>query len=162
MAGGSGRVTFFVESQEQGQYSVEIEGRRGEFLTGTFEVSRALDPANLSLSDLVIAPAQVEPFNPVTIRLVASNRGELDGRNELEFRINGVLTELRSVVVPGGSSIDVEFGFEPPRRCFHCRDYRSRGDRGACQRRDYGSGADTTSAALVRGWPHNTIAGPAG
>ena len=114
LAGETGRVTFFVEREEQGEYSIEVEGRRGEFLRSTFEISRALDPANLSLSDLIITPALVEPFNPVTIKLVATNRGEVDGRTELEFRINGVLTELRSLVIPGGTALDVEFVFEPP------------------------------------------------
>ena len=46
-------------------------------MRSTFEISRALDPANLSLSDLIITPALVEPFNPVTIKLVATNRGEV-------------------------------------------------------------------------------------
>ena len=32
----------------------------------------------------------------------------------MEFRINGVLTELRSLVIPGDTALDVEFVFEPP------------------------------------------------
>ena len=115
LAGASGSVTFFVEREEQGQYRVEIEGRAGEEpLTGTFEVSRPLDAANLSLSNLSITPAQVRPFERVTISVTATNAGELDGRTELEFRINGVLTELRSLIVPGNGSIPVDFVFEPP------------------------------------------------
>lgn len=112
--GEQGTVSFFVLREEQGQYDVEIEGREGEILQSAFSVFRKIEPALLSFTDLVVPTEDVIPGDPITIRMFVTNAGEADGRTEIEFRINEVLTELRSLSVPGRGRVEVLFEFIPP------------------------------------------------
>ena len=115
LEGGEERtVRFFVAREEEGRYVVEIEGRTGEFLTGAFDVFRKLDPAVLSFTPLVITPELVRPGEPVQISMFVVNAGGDDGRTEVELRINNVLTEIRSLSVPGLGRVEVIFEFIPP------------------------------------------------
>ena len=104
-----GTVRFFVQREEQGRYDVEIEG-----LSGAFDVFKKLDPANLSFSNLAITPEEATPGEPVKISMFAGNSGEQDGRTDIEFRINDVLTELRALSVPASGRVEVIFEFVPP------------------------------------------------
>ena len=112
--GGVATVRFFVLREEQGVYDVQIEGRAGEFLTGSFSVFKKIDPANLSFSSLLITPPEVRPGEPVTISLFVANIGDEDGSTQVELRINDVLTELRSLSIPAGQSVEALFVFIPP------------------------------------------------
>ena len=115
LAGGQvGTIRFIVAREEQGRYQVEIEARKGEILTGVFDVFKKIDPAQLRFRDLVITPDEVVPGRLVTISMFVENTSDQDGRTEIEFRINEVLTELRSQFVPGRGSIEVLFLFTPP------------------------------------------------
>ena len=120
--GEEGRVSFFVSRDEQGTYQVDVEG-----LGDSFDVFEKILAQDLRFSDLVITPAEVRPGQPVTLRMSVENLGG-DGRAEIEFRINGVLTELRSISVPGGATVPVTFEFTPPaRREIYGGVYRSLG-----------------------------------
>ena len=115
LAGGQeGTVRFIIARAEQGRYQVEIEARKGEILTGAFDVFKKIDPAELRFRDLVITPGDVAPGRLVTISMFVENTSDQDGRTEIAFRINDVLTELRSQFVPGRGSIEVLFLFTPP------------------------------------------------
>ena len=117
LAGGErGTVTFFVLSEvdDDGQFDVEIEGRKGEFLTGTYGVFKALAPANLSYSDLKIEPEEVRPGEPVEITMFITNADGEGGRTVIELRINEVLTEIWSLSIPGEQTVPVSFEFIPP------------------------------------------------
>ena len=107
--GEEGRVSFFVSREEQGTYQVDVQG-----LGDTFDVFRKIDAAQLRFSGLVITPAEVRPGEPATVSMFVENLGDEAGRTEIEFRINGVLTELRSVSVPGRERVSVTFEFTPP------------------------------------------------
>ena len=85
------------------------EGREGGF-----SVFDRLDPANLRFTDLIVSPAEALPGEPVRISFVIANQGEESGRTEVEFRINEVLTELRSLAVAGREQLRVVFEFVPP------------------------------------------------
>ena len=118
-AGEKGTVTFFEKREApQGRYDVQIEGRPGEFITGAFDVFTKINPADLRFTNLRIThaflPDSARPGQPVTITMDVENTGQQAGRTEIEFRINGVLFELRSVVVPGNGSVEVTFEFIPP------------------------------------------------
>ena len=93
---------------------MQVEGRRGELLRGRFDVFTTLGPLLLALSDLVIEPSAVAPGERVTITAFVENRSNVDGRTELELRINGVLADQRSVFVPAGGREQITFTFVPP------------------------------------------------
>ena len=105
----SGIITFFVLREVEGDYQIEVEGREGGF-----SVFDRLDPANLRFTDLIVSPAEALPGEPVRISFVIANQGEESGRTEVEFRINEVLTELRSLAVAGREQLRVVFEFVPP------------------------------------------------
>jgi hypothetical protein len=85
-----------------------------EGLGGSFSVFKRVDPANLRFTDLIISPAEVLPGEPVRISFVVANQGDESGRTEIELRINKVLTELRSISVPGKDQVRVVFQFVAP------------------------------------------------
>ena len=117
-ASSQGRIQFFVQRAEQGEYKVDIEG-----LPGTFEVFRKVKPADLRFSDLTvfrqgvqILPGEtVEPGDTLTIRMLVRNLGEEDGRTEFALRINDALSQILSKVVPFGTDgVTLEFDFLVP------------------------------------------------
>ena len=112
--GDTGTVSFFLVREVQGTYQVQVEGRRGELLRGRFDVFTTLGPLLLALSDLVIEPSAVAPGERVTITAFVENRSNVDGRTELDLRINGVLADQRSVFVPAGGREQITFTFVPP------------------------------------------------
>ena len=81
-----GTITFFVLREEQGDYEVEIEGRKDEFSRGSFGVFRKIDPARLTFIDLFIFPEEVRPGEPVLVTMSVVNEGLDAGRTEVEFR----------------------------------------------------------------------------
>ncbi len=109
-----GTVTFFVLREEQGAYEVEIEGRKDEFSRGSFGVFKKIDPARLTFIDLFVFPEEVRPGEPVFVTMSIVNEGLEAGRTEIEFRINEVLVEIRSVSVPGRGRAETVFEFFPP------------------------------------------------
>ena len=119
LAGGqTDTIRFFVIREEQGHYDVDVEG-----LPGAFDVFAKIRAADLELSQLkvflrgeeVLPGETVEPGDPLEITVTVRNEGRADGRAEVEFRINEVLTEIRSLAVPGNGRLeDVRFDFTPP------------------------------------------------
>ena len=116
--GETGTVSFFVTNTDPGHYSVEVEG-----LPGEFDVFSKIASDDLSLADLKVllrgrelaAGATVEPGDPLQFSVTVLNDGAIDGVADLEFRINGVLTELRALALPArGRLEDVRFDFTPP------------------------------------------------
>ena len=117
-AGSEGRIQFFVQRAEQGEYKVDIEG-----LPGTFEVFKKVQPADLRFSDLtvfrgsvlILSGETVEPGDTLTIRMLVRNVGQEDGRTEFALRINSALSQILSKVVPfGPDGVIVEFDFLVP------------------------------------------------
>ena len=110
LAGGEqGTVSFLFTPEVEGRYEVDVEG-----VKGAFDVVRGTEPALLRFSDLVITPEVVALGDPVTLSMFVENLGDEDSTVEIEFRINDVLFELRSVLVPGRISVEVIFEFTPP------------------------------------------------
>ena len=115
-AGETGQLRFFFLTPEDvdGRYEVEIEGRRGEVLTGFFDVFTKIEADALRFSNLAISPATVRPGEPVTISMFVSNDSDTDGRTEIELFINGELFAVKSQFVPARGSVEVIFEFIPP------------------------------------------------
>ena len=110
LAGGEqGTVSFLFTPEVEGRYEVDVEG-----VKGAFDVVSGTEPALLRFTNLTITPELVAPGELVTLSMFVENLGDEDSTVEIEFRINDVLFELRSVVVPGRISVEVIFEFTPP------------------------------------------------
>ena len=66
-------------------------------------------PANLSLSNLSIEPAQVEAGQPVTISVTATNTGNSDGSFNINLNIEDETEEAKMVSIAAGGSTAVTF-----------------------------------------------------
>ena len=116
--GETGTVSFFVTNSDPGHYRVEVEG-----LPGEFDVFSKIGSDDLGLADLKVlrrgqelaAGETVEPGDPLQFSVTVLNNGAIDGVADVEFRINGVLSELRALALPArGRLEDVRFDFTPP------------------------------------------------
>ena len=102
-------IRFLAPPKEQGSFVVDITD-----VTNGFELVRKLNPADITFSGLTIKPDLPRPGSPVTIGMVVENRGDLLGQAEIEIRINGVLTELRSLSLRPGRIVPWTLEFTPP------------------------------------------------
>ena len=105
--GEKGTMRFFLSREQLGRYEVDLAGMRGAFEVTT------LDPP-IRLGPLTITPEHAVTGQPVSVRVHVETLSQAGGRTEIEFRVNGVLFELRSVAVPGRSGVEVVFEFTPP------------------------------------------------
>lgn len=71
--------------------------------------TKAPEPANLALSNLVINPTEVLPTQEVTITAMVCNSGDLSGIMAVDLLINGVAEQSKTVGVSGGSCQPVTF-----------------------------------------------------
>jgi len=99
--GESTAVSFTLTEEEPGTYVVSVDG-----LTGSF---RVLKPAEFALSNLTIAPAEVEAGKPVTVSAVVTNTGEVEGSYNVTLYVNTAVEGNRTVTLPGGGSATVNF-----------------------------------------------------
>ena len=105
LAGGSqGTVTFTVMKEETGKYNVGV----GE-LSGSFDVAMQLDAELLTFGNLKIDPSLVAPGEDVTLKVLATNSSQRSGKFDIELTINDVLTDIASIVLAAGESVEVEF-----------------------------------------------------
>lgn len=102
--GEQGQALFFISQEREGTYQIEVEG-----LQGVLGVARPLEPADIRFTSLRVAPKEVAPGEPVTVALQIQNLGDLAGKVDLEVLINGVLTEIRPVRIPGGITASLSF-----------------------------------------------------
>lgn len=73
------------------------------------KTKRPPEPANLSLSNLVVSPTEVLPTQEVVITATVCNSGELTGTMSVDLLINGVAEQSQTVGVSGGSCQSVTF-----------------------------------------------------
>jgi len=99
--GASTEVSFTIEEDDPGSHSVVIGA-----LTSTFNV---LQPAEFEISDLSIAPDQVEEGGEVTISVSVSNIGEEEGSHTVELKLDGSATDDKSLTLEGGADTTVSF-----------------------------------------------------
>ena len=79
---------------------------------GDWEISYVLPiiiPASFTISDLAVAPTEVEVGDEVTISATVANVGGTEGSYNVALEINGVVEETKTVMLAGGASTTVEF-----------------------------------------------------
>jgi hypothetical protein len=94
-------VSFIIVEDDPGSHGVGVGA-----LTGTFNV---LQPAEFEISDLSIAPDEVEEGGEVTISVSVSNIGEEEGSHTVELKLDGSVTDDRSLTLEGGADTTVSF-----------------------------------------------------
>jgi len=94
-------VSFTIVEDDPGSHSVGIGA-----LTDTFNV---LTPAEFEISDLSIAPDETEEGGEVTISVSVSNIGEEEGSHTVELKLDGSVTDDKSVTLEGGADTTVTF-----------------------------------------------------
>ena len=66
-------------------------------------------PAEFKLSNLVIDPTEVEPKETVTISVVVTNVGGLEGTYTVTLKINNIVEATKDVTLVGGATETVTF-----------------------------------------------------
>jgi len=78
-------------------------------LTGRARQERAVSPAEMNTSYLLIDPVQVLPGQQVTVSANICNNGEERGSHPAALSVNGVAEQSQSIAVSGGSCQTVVF-----------------------------------------------------
>ncbi len=108
LAGGaSATVTFTITRDNEGTYTVDVNGLTGKFVVKAGALPPK--PAAFTVSALTVSPAEVEIKQPVTVSIAVRNTGEAAGNYSVTLKINGVNVETKSVAVAGGASQTVTF-----------------------------------------------------
>ncbi len=79
---------------------------------GDWEISYVLPitiPASFTISNLAVAPSEVEAGDEVTISATVTNVGGTEGSYSFALEINGVAEETKTVMLAAGASATVEF-----------------------------------------------------
>ena len=100
-------VIFTTTQDSPGTYTVEIE-----HLSGTFTVeatSSPSNPASFATSNLTISPRDVKCGEDVSISILVTNTGDLQGTHRVELKINGAVTASQDVFLEGGASQSAVF-----------------------------------------------------
>ena len=66
-------------------------------------------PAEFILFDLSIAPAEIKPREEITIGVLVTNVGDLEGSTTVDLLVNGVKEQSKSVTLAGGAQTTVSF-----------------------------------------------------
>ncbi|HEY40240.1 MAG TPA: PKD domain-containing protein [Dehalococcoidia bacterium] len=111
LAGGTSQHVSFTTAQDAaGEYTVGIGDLTGSFTVTTSAVTEPdEEPATFVVSNLSVSPAEVAIGETVTITVLVSNTGDLEGTYQLVLKIAGEVVATRSVTLAGGASQEVTF-----------------------------------------------------
>jgi len=96
-------VEFMVTENNEGSYSVKIEG-----LNGTFIITDMPPPTTLEISNLNISPYEAWANEPIKISVKVSNIGNETLSYPLAFRVNDVVRETKTIQLSEGENTTVE------------------------------------------------------
>ena len=110
-AGESQAVSFSVTKEEAGSYSVDVSGLTGSFTVQEEVVPPVVPPvpAAFAISNLSISPAEVDIGGSVTISVLVTNTGNLEGACQVTLEIDNKMVETQEVTLAGGASDTVTF-----------------------------------------------------
>jgi len=94
-------VSFTIVEYDPGSHGVGVEA-----LTDTFKV---LKPAEFDVSGLSIDPDELEEGGEVTISVSVCNIGEEAGSHTVGLKLDGSMTDDRSLTLEGGADATVSF-----------------------------------------------------
>jgi len=110
-AGSSQGVSFSVTKEEGGIYRVIVDGLSGSFtvVAPAPAPPPPAPPAAFSISNLVISPAEADIGQTVTISLLVTNTGGLEGTYEVTLEINNLVVDTKEVTIAADASKTVTF-----------------------------------------------------
>lgn len=103
----SGEATFTTTAEGRGSIVVSVNGQPRRI--------QVLAPAEFVTDGVDVSPnpANVNALLPVSVVVRLSNIGDVEGLHTVDFMIDNVVVESRSVTVGGGQSADELFTFVP-------------------------------------------------
>ncbi|MFC1904451.1 CARDB domain-containing protein [Chloroflexota bacterium] len=105
LAGGTSQsITFNVSKDTAGTYEIAIDG-----LSGTFTIKVPPQPGVFTVSSLVVAPAEVEIGETVTIDVLVTNTGDFEHTDVVKLKINGEVIDTKEVTLAGGADQKLTF-----------------------------------------------------
>ncbi|MBA5942710.1 MAG: PGF-CTERM sorting domain-containing protein [Methanophagales archaeon] len=107
-------ATIDTTGMVPGMYTIEADDGDGNIDTVVVELLPEVpvvvpDPAEFTVANLVIRPAEVEPGETVTIRATVTNIGDEEGTHTLTLTIDGREIETRDVTLAGDATETVTF-----------------------------------------------------
>lgn len=100
--GESREFSLVFKAGPAGEHTVDIGGN-----IALFTVSAP--PADISILDLFLSAGEVDPGEPVDVKVVAGNSGGTGGSYEVMLRFDGIDTETRTIEVAPGEKLEVVF-----------------------------------------------------
>jgi len=106
-------VTFTVEKEIAGTYLVDIGDCAGSFIVKEPVISESEpEAAAFVISSLTISPDEVDAGDAVTVSVVVTNTGELEGTEEVILQLNGEVVSTEAVTLAGGTNRTVTFNLD--------------------------------------------------
>lgn len=103
-AGGSQKVSHTLKKAVAGIYSVDVNGKTGQF--AVFAPLPPLPaPASFAISSISVIPGEVKPGEQVTISAVVTNSGGSEGKYTVILKVNN-LEEARKEIALGASKTE--------------------------------------------------------
>ena len=110
LAGGASEtVTFTTTRDVPGTYIVTVDSLSGTFRVKAPPPPPPARPAAFVSSDLSITPAEVAIGETVTISILVTNTGDLEGTYQATLKIDNVVVDTKEVTLAGGDSETVTF-----------------------------------------------------
>lgn len=100
-------VVFKINPDVPGKYTLSVGDKES-----TLEVVAPV-PATFRVGNLEIKPAKCKPSDNVVITADIANTGELEGKYNVQLKINGTTTQTSQINVTAGSISSVTFKFNP-------------------------------------------------
>jgi hypothetical protein len=107
-SGTSTTVVFVVVPERVGSFTIDVAG-----LKGSLDVGSLLSDDFLNVTDLEITPGEVEPGEPVTITVSATNGHTQRGKFDISLKINNALMAIQPTLLGAGARKTVTFIYVP-------------------------------------------------
>ena len=100
---GATQATTFTVNKDGGEYYAEVDGLSGIFII------IPLDPANFTISNLIIAPERAKQGENIIISAMVTNNGELPGTYSAALKLKGAIESTEDVDLSPGESRKISF-----------------------------------------------------
>jgi hypothetical protein len=110
---GASQATTFTVNKDGGEYYAEVDGLSGIFII------IPLDPANFTISNLIIAPERAKQGENVIISAIVTNNGELSGTYSAVLKLKGAIESTEDVDLSPGESRKISFKIDKPTPGFY-------------------------------------------
>jgi len=100
---GASQATTFTVNKDGGEYYAEVDGLSGIFII------IPLDPANFTISNLIIAPERARQGENVIISAMVTNNGELPGTYSATLKLKGAVESTEDIDLSPGESRKISF-----------------------------------------------------